>query len=149
MNGPPNRYAVFLFPQAIEALGDAIKPYLQEGPAGAHVVCHGIDTAGSLIEMSLSGATNDGQQVELELMIPSGMVRMVVSAHSDEAFGFGPHALRAVAQPLAPAAEASPPAAPAQSPSQTPDATPQPAEAAPADRRVPVASPAPSAIAGD
>ena len=29
-----NGYAVFFFPQALEALGDAIKPYLQEGKAG-------------------------------------------------------------------------------------------------------------------
>ena len=26
-------YAVFLFPQALDALGDAVKPYLQAGPA--------------------------------------------------------------------------------------------------------------------
>lgn len=87
-------YAVFFFPQALEALGEAIKPYLQEGPAGQHVVCSGIDTGGSLIEMTLRGTTGDGSQVELELMVPSGMVRMIVSAHSDEMFGFGPHALR-------------------------------------------------------
>ena len=27
-------------------------------------------------------------------MVPSGMVRMIVSAHSDEMFGFGPHEMR-------------------------------------------------------
>ena len=32
-------YAVFFFPQALEALGEAIKPYLLDGPAGAHVLC--------------------------------------------------------------------------------------------------------------
>ncbi len=100
-----NGYAVFFFPQALEALGEAIKPYLQDGPAGPHVVCHGIDTAGSLIEMNLSGTTNDGRQVELELMVPSGMVRMIVSAHSDEMFGFGPHALKGAVQKVPPVAE--------------------------------------------
>jgi hypothetical protein len=99
-----NGYAVFFFPQALEALGDAIKPYLQDGPAGPHVVCHGIDTGGSLIEMTLSGTTNDGKEVELELMVPSGMVRMIVSAHSDEMFGFGPHALKGAVQKVAPVA---------------------------------------------
>ena len=97
-------YAVFFFPQALEALGDAIKPYLQEGPAGPHVVCNGIDTGGSLIEMTLNGNTTDGQQVELELMVPSGMVRMIVSAHSDEVFGFGPHALKGAVQKVPPVA---------------------------------------------
>lgn len=93
MNGN-NGFAVFLFPQALEALGEAIKPYLQDGPAGPHVVCNGIDTAGSLIEMSLSATSTDGRALELEVMVPSGMVRMIVSAHSDEMFGFGPHEMR-------------------------------------------------------
>lgn len=99
-----NGYAVFFFPQALEALGEAIKPYLQDGPAGPHVVCHGIDTGGALIEMNLSGSTTDGREVELELMVPTGMIRMIVSAHSDEMFGFGPHALKGAVQKVAPVA---------------------------------------------
>src|SRR5690606_883043 len=85
-----NGYAVFFFPQALEALGDAIKPYLQEGKAGAHVVCREIDTGGALVEMTLDGRTTKGEAISLELMVPTNMVRMVVSARSDEAFGFGP-----------------------------------------------------------
>lgn len=85
-----NGYAVFLFPQALEALGDAVKPYLQEGSGGPHVLCREIDTGGALIEMTLDGHTRDGQPVELELMLPASMVRMIVSARSDGAFGFGP-----------------------------------------------------------
>ena len=99
-----NGYAVFFFPQALEALGDAIKPYLQDGPGGQHVICTGIDTGGALIELTLNGQTTDGKQVEMELMVPSGMVRMIVSARSDELFGFGPHALKGVVQQLAPVA---------------------------------------------
>lgn len=97
MNGN-NGYAVFFFPQALEALGEAIKPYLQDGPAGQHVMCNGVDTGGSLIELSLNGNARDGTPVELELMVPTGMVRMIVSAHSDEMFGFGPHALKGAVQ---------------------------------------------------
>ena len=48
-------YAVFFFPQALEALGEAIKPFLQDGAAGQHVVCNEVDTGGALIEMSLQG----------------------------------------------------------------------------------------------
>lgn len=104
MNGN-NGYAVFFFPQALEALDAAIKPYLQDGPAGPHVVCNGIDTGGSLIEMTLAGTTSDGRAVEVELMVPSGMVRMIVSAHSDEMFGFGPHALRGTVKDVPPVSE--------------------------------------------
>ena len=83
-------YAVYLFSQALEALGDAIKPYLQQGPGGLHVLCREVDTGGALIEMTLDGLDGDGKVVQLELMIPSNMVRMIVSARSDGAFGFGP-----------------------------------------------------------
>ena len=89
MNGNDG-YAVFLFPQALESLGEAIKPYLVEGPGGVHVLCKEIDTAGALIEMTLEGQTADGAVVSIELMVPGSMVRMMVSARSDGAFGFGP-----------------------------------------------------------
>ena len=81
-------YAVFLFPPALEALGDAIKPYLQDGPAGVHVPCREIDTGGAFIEMTLQGRTNDGRDISLELMVPGNMVRMIVSARSNAEFGF-------------------------------------------------------------
>jgi hypothetical protein len=84
-----NGYAVFFFPQALEALGAAIQPFLQEGPAGSHVACTTIDTAGAFIEMTLDGRTPEGREVSLELMVPSGMVRMVVSTQSEAIFGFG------------------------------------------------------------
>src|SRR3546814_8291272 len=86
-----NGYAVFFFPQALEALGDAIKPYLQESPAGAHVLCNAIDTGGALLEMTLHGQDSQDRYVALELMVPTSMVRMIVSTRSDETFGFGPH----------------------------------------------------------
>ena len=79
---------MFFFPPAFEALGDAIKPYLQDGPAGVHVPCREIDTGGAFIEMTLQGRTDDGQDISLELMVPGAMVRMIVSARSNAEFGF-------------------------------------------------------------
>ena len=81
-------YAVFFFPPALEALGDAIKPYLQDGPAGPHVPCREVDTAGAFIELTMEGQTPQGAAVKLELMVPSNMVRMIVSVRSDAEFGF-------------------------------------------------------------
>lgn len=81
-------YAVYLFPQAIEALGGAIQPYLQTGPAGPFVPCREVDTGGAFIDMVLEGRAPDGQAVDLELMVPGNMVRMIVSARSDTEFGF-------------------------------------------------------------
>ena len=86
MTDPATGYAVFLFEPAIEALGEAIRPYLQEGPAGLHIACDAVDTGGAFVEMTMRpGAADPG---EVELMIPIQMVRMIVSMRSDEAFGF-------------------------------------------------------------
>jgi len=85
-----NGYAVFLFPNAIEALGDAIKPYLQDSPGGPHILCVDVDLGGALTQLTLEGRTTDGRHLDLELMFPTNMVRMVISARTDPAFGFGP-----------------------------------------------------------
>lgn len=90
MNGNAG-YAVFFHPQALEALGEAIRPYLQDGgPAGPHVACEEIDTGGQFIEMTLRGRTAEGRDITLELMVPGSMVKMIVSTGSDDSFGFGP-----------------------------------------------------------
>jgi len=122
MRDETSGYAVFFFPQALEALGDAITPYLIDGPGGPHVLCREIDTAGALIEMTLDGQAPDGKHVELELMVPSNMVRMIVSARSDGAFGFMPR----IGVPVTTLPPVGPTAAPADAPSE---AVPPPADA--------------------
>ena len=101
-------YAVFFFPQALEALGEAIKPYLHEGPMGEHVLCNEVDTAGALIEMTIQAQTTDGRATTLELMVPTSMVKMIVSARSDSAFGFGPRMTSAPMATLPPVAGDAP-----------------------------------------
>ncbi len=54
------------------------------------MLCREIDTGGALVEMTLDGHTRRDRRCDIELMVPTSMVRMVVSAHGDEAFGFGP-----------------------------------------------------------
>jgi hypothetical protein len=85
-----NGYAVFFFPQAIEALGGAIAPYLQGEEGGQYVLCREVDTGGPLIQLVMDGHTTSGQHVDLQLMFPTNMVRMIISARGDQAFGFGP-----------------------------------------------------------
>ena len=97
-----NGYAVFFFPNAIEALGDAIKPYLQDSPGGPHILCRDIDVGGALAQLTLEGRTTDGRELDLELMFPTSMVRMIVSARSDPSFGFGPRTAVQPAQAKAP-----------------------------------------------
>jgi hypothetical protein len=102
-------YAVFFFPQALEVLGDAIRPYLLDGPAGAHVLCKEIDTGGAFTEMTLEGRTADGQFLSLELMVPGSMVRMIVSAHGEGSFGFGASLPKPAPKAVAKAAPAAAP----------------------------------------
>ena len=120
-------YAVFFFPPALEVLGEAIKPYLQEGPRGTHVLCREIDTGGALIEMTLDGLGADGMAVELEIMVPSNMVRMIASARSDGVFGFGPR----IAATMEGLPVVGPTALPADAPSEALPATAEAAEVEP------------------
>ena len=82
------RYAVYLFPNALESFGDAVKPYLTDGPFGEHVRCTRVDTGGALFQMFISALDSTGAAIEYEIMIPIGMVRLVLSTHDDPDFGF-------------------------------------------------------------
>ncbi|MBN8741509.1 MAG: hypothetical protein BGP24_19580 [Lysobacterales bacterium 69-70] len=82
------QYAVFLFPQAIEALGEPIKPYLLDGAGGPHIVCAEVDTSGPLFGMTLAGKDQRGLPSELEIMLPHAMIRLVMSVHSEHGIGF-------------------------------------------------------------
>ena len=93
-------YFVYFFPQALEALGEAIKPYLRDGAGGEHVRCTKIDTAGALIEMDVDVEMPDGRSESVEVMVPQSMVRMIVSARSDAAFGFSPRVTPALMSTL-------------------------------------------------
>jgi hypothetical protein len=83
----PN-YAVFLYPTALEALGEPIKPYVREAPQGQHIVCAEIDASGPFFGMTLEGQGAQGQALSLEIMVPTSMVRLVMSMHGEHEIGF-------------------------------------------------------------
>lgn len=115
-------YAVFLFDQAFEALGEPVRPYVQDGPQGRHLPCHEVDTGGAFVELTIRASTERGADTEIELMIPAQMVRMIVSTRIDSAFGFAARHLEPglaalpVVGPDAPPAEATSSAMPHASP---------------------------------
>lgn len=108
-------YAVFLHPEAIESLGVAIKPYLADSPAGPHLQCVEVDSGGALFEMTLIGRNTEGRDVEVELMVPIGMVQLVISVRRDGDFGFGPREAAVVRGSVTPATEVTPGPGPAPS----------------------------------
>lgn len=81
-------YAVFLFDAAIDVLGEAVRPYLQDGPGGPRIPCDAVDTGGAFVEMTVRARNRHGGDEQVHLMVPVQMVRMIVSSHSDTAFGF-------------------------------------------------------------
>jgi len=81
-------YAVFLFPQAIETLGEAIKPYITPGPAGQHIVCSEVDASGAFFQLTVPGQDQHGNEIDAELMLPNQCIKLIVSIHNDKGFGF-------------------------------------------------------------
>lgn len=83
-------YAVYFHAQALEVLGAAFKPYLIDSPEGQHVLCREIDTGGAFCQLTLIGTTPNAKPLDIEVMIPSGMIRLVISVSGNEIdFGFG------------------------------------------------------------
>ena len=83
------KYAVYFHANALEALGDAIKPFLSQGPNGPHVVCAEIDTGGALCELTVEQANSEGKTITTEVMLPVAMIRLVLSLGGDDgSFGF-------------------------------------------------------------
>jgi len=82
------KHAIYLFPQALETLGDAVTPYLQEGPHGPHFLCTEIDSGGPLFRMTVTAPSADGLLVETAIMVPSAMVRLVLSTQPELEIGY-------------------------------------------------------------
>ena len=93
---PNSGYAVFFFPNALEALGAVVRPYLQTGNGEPHILCREVDTGGAFIELTVDGQSAEGVPQQVELMVPSNMVRLIMSVHADGVFGFA----RPSAKPL-------------------------------------------------
>ena len=83
------KYAVYFHANALEALGEIIKPFLTQGPHGPHIVCTDFDTGGALAEMTVEQTTAEGKKINTEVMVPVGMIRMALSLGGDDgSFGF-------------------------------------------------------------
>ena len=63
-------------------------PYLQEGPHGQHFLCEEIDSGGSLFGMTITTKAADGTLAEIALLVPSAMVRLVLSTQPELEIGY-------------------------------------------------------------
>lgn len=85
-------YAVYFFPQALEALGDPVKRYVTDPDTAPYILCEEIDTAGAFVELTVQSVDAQGTVQMVELMVPTNMVKLVVSRPSSGRFGFRPNA---------------------------------------------------------
>ena len=82
-------YLVYIHVQSLDVLGDAIKAYLTEAPEGKHLRCKEIDSGGGFFQCALAGTDSSGKPLDVDLLVPASMIRLVVSASASEIeFGF-------------------------------------------------------------
>ena len=82
-------YLVYFHVQSLDVLGDAIKPYLTDAAEGKHLRCNEIDSGGGFFQCQLAGTDPEGKPLDVDLLVPASMIRLVVSASGSEIeFGF-------------------------------------------------------------
>ena len=82
-------YLVYIHVQSLDVLGDAIKAYLTDAPEGKHLRCKEIDSGGGFFQCALAGTDANGKPLDVDLLVPASMIRLVVSASASEIeFGF-------------------------------------------------------------
>lgn len=80
--------AVLLFPQAVEAIGGALGGHIRDGDLGPHILCRQVNANGPYFEMLFDGQDAAGRSVEMEVMVPHGYIRLVMSVRGEDSFGF-------------------------------------------------------------
>jgi hypothetical protein len=87
----PNKhtYAVLLFKEAIEALGEAIKPFLRSGQFGDFIPCQSVETHGPLCTLVIDTRSEGATDLTVELQIPYPMIKLIVGTESEGHAGFG------------------------------------------------------------
>lgn len=82
------RYSVYLVDKAADALGPIVAPFLKKDDSGDHFIASEVDTGGSFCELTLHGQSAEGTPLNVEIMIPMGMIRLIISDTLQERIGF-------------------------------------------------------------
>ncbi|MBK8725895.1 MAG: hypothetical protein IPL96_07510 [Holophagaceae bacterium] len=81
-------YAVLLFKEALEALGEAIKPFLRSGQFGDFIPCQSVDTNGPLCTLVVDTRSEGSTDMTVELQIPYPMIKLIVGSEVEGHAGF-------------------------------------------------------------
>jgi hypothetical protein len=81
-------YAVLLFKEAFEALGESIKPFLRSGQFGDFIPCQSVDTNGPLCTLVVDARNEGPKELTVELQIPYPMIKLIVGSEVEGHAGF-------------------------------------------------------------
>lgn len=82
---------VLLNAQAYAVLGEALRPYIKEGPIGKYIYCRTAQQIGSFLDMTFSPEMCDGSvKDEMRISIPLQYVEFIASAEGSLPIGFNP-----------------------------------------------------------
>lgn len=85
----PKIYGVLLTDQAYTEIGEALNPYLSEGPIGKYIYCRHVEQNGSFFDMTFSPRMYEGSHKgEMLISIPIRFVKFVASGDDSLPPGF-------------------------------------------------------------
>lgn len=84
-----DKYGVLLFENAWEEIGEALKPYQQEGPIGKYLYCREIDLGPAFVTMTFTPKQVGGEiGCKMSISIPSSFVKFVAEGADKAPMGF-------------------------------------------------------------
>ncbi len=81
-------YAVVLYDQAVEELGNLVALWLKRSDMGSYIYAKKVDPNGPFFHMLLEHTAPDGVTREMELQIPHGFVKAIFYAADVKSIGF-------------------------------------------------------------
>lgn len=85
-----DKYGVLLTDQGWDELGEALKPYVQNGPIGKYIYFKELTFTGSFISLTFTpNQVQDRIVTEMQIYIPSHFVKFVASAAGENAKKIG------------------------------------------------------------
>lgn len=91
MPGTDNKFGVLLFDEGWMELGEALKPYEQNGPIGKYLYCRKFEIDGPFAELTFTPEQVEGRvEEETTVWIPRSFIKFVatVSTANEKVLGF-------------------------------------------------------------
>ncbi len=89
---PKTVCGVLLYKEGYDELGDAIKPYISEGPIGKYIYCRSAQEHGSFLDMTFTpDMCDETVKCDMLISVPLRFVKFMTSGSDSLPIGFGSH----------------------------------------------------------